>query len=434
MVLKAKANNRRHLDLSRDVAFADQVPFPFKLSFHNYLYLCIDFLHRPVESQCFWFLVRGVKQHPLNACLRVADRIDDQGLVSFTMDWMQAIGSDVMINDDQLTTALQHLLVSVEKGIERLEWNVIPKPWINTINSGEGSSTFPRCCHVRSHPVDMKDSSVQTTPEDESEQEGDSPIVIKDSELTNSEVNGVFLRKFACIQQDNQSVSVVRKNYVPSCESIATQTSTAPSKSTEKAPNDLLFALPPIAVREEDPDDGYCEHVLTQPATISQVDPDLLHSEVALLPGCRDIKNRSIVVIQSDGIQDGFQLSSCHLAQLLLYFHTIPKLFCLPEGATVSLLLIWEESKQLESGYNLPLWIRRHPGEETESEELAVVVVAFVEGWMVLLEMAVEAVDRLGTCVFCVDEDVTFCGRPLFRSGATGEVSMSLKGVKAEVW
>ncbi|GFY41727.1 pleckstrin homology domain-containing family G member 4B [Trichonephila inaurata madagascariensis] len=313
------------------------VPFPFKLSFHNYLYLCIDFLHLPVESRRFWFLVRGVEQHPLSACLRVADRIDDQGLVSFTMDWMQAIGSDVMINDDQLTTALQHLLVSVEKGIERLEWNVIPKPWINTINSGEGSSTFPRCCHIRSHPVDMKDSSVQTTPEDESEQEGDSPIVMKDSELTNSEVNGVFLRKFACIQQDNQTVSVVRKNYVPSCESIATQTSTGlpPSKSTEKAPNDLLFALPPIAVREEDPDDGYCEHVLTQPATISQVDPDLLHSEVALLPGCRDIKNRSIVVIRSDGIKDGFQLSSCHLAQLLLYFHTIPKKEVIGKGFLV---------------------------------------------------------------------------------------------------
>ncbi|GFW30610.1 hypothetical protein TNCV_455481 [Trichonephila clavipes] len=51
---------------------------------------------------------------------------------------------------------------------------------------------------------------------------------------------------------------------------------------------------------------------------------------------------------------------------------------------------------------------------------------------MVLLEMAVEAVDGLGTFVFCVDVDVTFHGRPLFRSGATGEVSMSLKGAKAE--
>ncbi|GFY15577.1 hypothetical protein TNCV_1282251 [Trichonephila clavipes] len=78
--------------------------------------------------------------------------------------------------------------------------------------------------------------------------------------------------------------------------------------------------------------------------------------------------------------------------------------------------------------------IRRRPGDETESEELAVVVVTFVEGWMVLLEMAVEAVDGLGTYVFCVDVDVTYRGRLLFRSGATGEVSMSLKGVKAEVW
>ncbi|GFV11164.1 hypothetical protein TNCV_2719081 [Trichonephila clavipes] len=52
---------------------------------------------------------------------------------------------------------------------------------------------------------------------------------------------------------------------------------------------------------------------------------------------------------------------------------------------------------------------------------------------MVLLETAVVAVDGLGTCLFC-DVDVTFHGRPLFRSGATGEVFMSLTGVKAEVW
>ncbi|GFV10509.1 hypothetical protein TNCV_4409901 [Trichonephila clavipes] len=58
---------------------------------------------------------------------------------------------------------------------------------------------------------------------------------------------------------------------------------------------------------------------------------------------------------------------------------------------------------------------------------------ALVEGWMVLLETAVVAVDGLGTCLFC-DVDVTFRGRPLFRSGATGEVFMSLTGVKAEVW
>ncbi|GFS73671.1 hypothetical protein TNCV_2246931 [Trichonephila clavipes] len=47
---------------------------------------------------------------------------------------------------------------------------------------------------------------------------------------------------------------------------------------------------------------------------------------------------------------------------------------------------------------------------------------------MVLLETAVVAVDGLGTCLFC-DVDVTFRGWPLFRSGATGEVFMSLTGV-----
>lgn len=61
----------------------------------------------------------------------------------------------------------------------------------------------------------------------------------------------------------------------------------APSKLQDlpNSNNDIILGLAPVAVTEEDPDDGYCEHVLNQPATISQVDPDLLHSEVALLPG-----------------------------------------------------------------------------------------------------------------------------------------------------
>ncbi|GIY95603.1 pleckstrin y domain-containing family G member 4B [Caerostris extrusa] len=255
------------------------------------------------DSEGFCLLVGGIGRFPIRFSVWVVDRgrravrIDDHGLVSGTMDWMQAIGSDVMINDDQLTAALQHLLVSVEKVdhcIERLEWNSVPKVWTSTAISGEASSTFPRCCHIRSHPVDTKDSSVQTSPEDESSQEEGSSVD-KDSESLNNE-DTVVHGRYACVQQDSQTVSVVRKNYIPTCESIATQTSSAlsPSKATGKPSSDLMFALPPIAVRDEDPDDGYCEHVLTQPATISQVDPDLLHSEVALLPGCRDIKGRSI--------------------------------------------------------------------------------------------------------------------------------------------
>ncbi|GFR23320.1 hypothetical protein TNCT_338411, partial [Trichonephila clavata] len=53
---------------------------------------------------------------------------------------------------------------------------------------------------------------------------------------------------------------------------------------------------------------------------------------------------------------------------------------------------------------------------------------------MVPLEMAVEAVDGLGTCLFCVDVEATFYGQPVFRSGATEvDRSISLKGIKAEV-
>ncbi|GFU85493.1 hypothetical protein TNCV_802221 [Trichonephila clavipes] len=45
---------------------------------------------------------------------------------------------------------------------------------------------------------------------------------------------------------------------------------------------------------------------------------------------------------------------------------------------------------------------------------------------------SVEVFDGLGRCVFCIDVDVSFRGRLLFRSGTTVEVAMSLKGAKEE--
>ncbi|GBM53209.1 hypothetical protein AVEN_112948-1, partial [Araneus ventricosus] len=115
---------------------------------------------------------------------------------------------------------------NISLGIERLEWGGLPKSW-NTISStSDGPSTFPRCCHVRAHPVDTKDSSVQTIPEDEGSEEGNSSEVIKDADMSSGDDSAV-IGKYACIQRDSQTVSVVRKNYVPTCESIATQTSSA---------------------------------------------------------------------------------------------------------------------------------------------------------------------------------------------------------------
>ncbi|KAG8190531.1 hypothetical protein JTE90_004106 [Oedothorax gibbosus] len=257
---------------------------------------------------------------PDQLVLWVRDRRSLNALGLASMDWMQALGSDVMITDDQLTNALQTLLVSVEKGIERLEWNGVPKPRPTPV-AIESQPSFPRCCHAGAHPVDTRETSVQTSPEDE-----DNLLQEDETQDTAESDEGTAVAKgFA---YDSEVVSVVRKSYVPTTESIATQTSVGMSPAkvpvVDKPPEEM-FVLPPLATREEDPDDGYCEHVLTHPATISQVDPDLMHSGVAMLPGCRDIKGRSVVIIGNEAVKDGFQISSCHLAQLLLYFHTIPK-------------------------------------------------------------------------------------------------------------
>ncbi|XP_071039032.1 puratrophin-1 isoform X2 [Parasteatoda tepidariorum] len=194
------------------------------------------------------------------------------------MDGMPDIGtsSDVMVSDDQLTTALQQLLVSVEKGIERLELNGIFKSVQDT-----------RCCNT-------KDSSVQTS---------DHPSL-------------------ECLSKE---VSVVTPN------------------------NEATSQLSSIShlFGEEDIDDGYCEHILTQPATVNQVDPDLLHSQIAFIPGCRDLKGRSCVVISSDAIKDN-NLSSCHLAQLFLYFHSIPE----KEIASRGFLVLVDASKHFEDFWN----------------------------------------------------------------------------------
>lgn len=105
-------------------------------------------------------------------------------------------------------------------GIERLEWTGVGKNWTNPSGSPQ-STTFPRCCHVPSNPVDTKDSSVQTTPESDTDKEADDE---EDSASSKSDI-ALDLRTYSCVTSDTHIVSVVEKNYVPNSESIATQTS-----------------------------------------------------------------------------------------------------------------------------------------------------------------------------------------------------------------
>lgn len=87
------------------------------------------------------------------------------------------------LSDEQMTALLQHMLVSVEKGIKRMNWELqqtsqqwakmIPPSSITECLSLTSRSSMDTlcsqssCCCCGLHSVDVKDSGVQTSPTDE---------------------------------------------------------------------------------------------------------------------------------------------------------------------------------------------------------------------------------------------------------------------------
>uniref|UniRef100_L7LXD1 Putative phospholipid binding protein n=1 Tax=Rhipicephalus pulchellus TaxID=72859 RepID=L7LXD1_RHIPC len=248
-------------------------------------------------------------------CSRRIDAHDLGRLLA--MDWT-APGQET---DEQLVTLLKHLLVSVERGLERIEWDSLlaaNKNWL----SGHRLEN----CPCKSHA-----SSPQQQPEDANDSEGPTGY----DESSKDQATGGFC---PCSKSSSGGSSVDSASRRTSASSGVDPgpSSSDDSSSREGSwagmllPGELdglsaLFRERTSLSREEEHDDGYCDNSLAQPTSMSQLGHRLLLSRVACFPGCRDVNGRGIAIISSSAFKDVPELTPSQLAQMLMYFYTIPK-------------------------------------------------------------------------------------------------------------
>lgn len=169
----------------------------------------------------------------------------------FSMDWLEGYTSQD-ISDENLSSLLQHLLVSVERGIERLEWKSVVRPWTC-------DHIYSSCCQIGQ--VDIKDTAA----------------------------DGDASKKHACHHTEEDTE---RKSF--------------------DADNENRIS----------PDGCQNDQISLRPTSVGQVNQDILHSGIAYLPGSRDTKGRSMVVIFGTLLQQ--KIAPSELTQLLAYYHSVP--------------------------------------------------------------------------------------------------------------
>ncbi|XP_077502807.1 puratrophin-1-like isoform X2 [Amblyomma americanum] len=212
------------------------------------------------------------------------------------MDWT-APGQET---DEQLVTLLKHLLVSVERGLERIEWDSLlaaNRSWL--------SGHRPDNCSCKGHASGPADPS-------EDQASGLCPC------SKSSGVDSASRRTSASSGID------------PGPSSSDDSSSREGSWAGMLLPGELdglsaLFRERTSLSREEEHDDGYCDNSLVQPTSMSQLGHRLLLSRVACFPGCRDVNGRGIAIVSSSAFKDVPELTPSQLAQMLMYFCTIPK-------------------------------------------------------------------------------------------------------------
>ncbi|KAL1437308.1 hypothetical protein MTO96_001374 [Rhipicephalus appendiculatus] len=246
-------------------------------------------------------------------CSRRIDAHDLGRLLA--MDWT-APGQET---DEQLVTLLKHLLVSVERGLERIEWDSLlaaNKNWL--------SGHRPENCPCKSHA-----SSPQQQPEDANDSEGPTGY----DESAKDQATGGFCPCSKGSSSGGSSVDSASRRTSASSGVDPGPSSSDDSSSREGSwagmllPDGLsaLFRERTSLSREEEHDDGYCDNSLAQPTSMSQLGHRLLLSRVACFPGCRDVNGRGIAIISSSAFKDVPELTPSQLAQMLMYFYTIPK-------------------------------------------------------------------------------------------------------------
>ncbi|KAL3207189.1 hypothetical protein MRX96_010498 [Rhipicephalus microplus] len=233
------------------------------------------------------------------------------------MDWT-APGQET---DEQLVTLLKHLLVSVERGLERIEWDSLlaaNKNWL----SGHRPENCPCKGHASSPLQQPEDDCEGPTGYDESAKDQPTAAFCPCSKSSSS--------------GGGSSVDSVSRRTSASSGVDPGPSSSDDSSSREGAcagmllPGELdglsaLFRERTSLSREEEHDDGYCDNSLAQPTSMSQLAHRLLLSRVACFPGCRDVNGRGIAIISSSAFKDVPELTPSQLAQMLMYFYTIPK-------------------------------------------------------------------------------------------------------------
>nr|XP_037283532.1 puratrophin-1-like isoform X2 [Rhipicephalus microplus] len=230
------------------------------------------------------------------------------------MDWT-APGQET---DEQLVTLLKHLLVSVERGLERIEWDSLlaaNKNWL----SGHRPENCPCKGHASSPLQQPEDDCEGPTGYDESAKDQPTAAFCPCSKSSSS--------------GGGSSVDSVSRRTSASSGVDPGPSSSDDSSSREGAcagmllPDGLsaLFRERTSLSREEEHDDGYCDNSLAQPTSMSQLAHRLLLSRVACFPGCRDVNGRGIAIISSSAFKDVPELTPSQLAQMLMYFYTIPK-------------------------------------------------------------------------------------------------------------
>ncbi|XP_013778236.2 uncharacterized protein LOC106462819 isoform X2 [Limulus polyphemus] len=270
-----------------------------------------------LEVVCIYRTLSGIKE-------RVAHESELD--ILFAMDWIHhpltPVSPAVLSKPDSeehLPFLLQNLLVTVERGIERIEWQHVTKNWFC-------SHTFPSQllypadlsgCHGN-QAIHMKDSSVQTSPKHYIDSNKRQDAVVCDHTDTDISEVGKY---HGCYASSTLQANLQGHDYLLGRSDTGHYDTEYHSSSANEPPS--LMSTSNGQARELG--DGHNDSTLFHPASITEVSVELRDSEIAVLPGCRDVTGRSVIVVNLNTWQKHRDVTALQVAQLLMYFHTIPR-------------------------------------------------------------------------------------------------------------
>uniref|UniRef100_T1JKW3 CRAL-TRIO domain-containing protein n=1 Tax=Strigamia maritima TaxID=126957 RepID=T1JKW3_STRMM len=292
---------------------------------HGDFYLCVRATHAAAGVQ----LVLKYRTR----CSGIKEKViaNQEFANIFTMDWFHSLELD-SASDEQWATQLQNMLVGVEKGIDRIRCDIVFRPTV--------------CNHaVQTDDIDESDESPQrhhSTEEDTSTPTNNTKDEILNSSKTNVRCDVCHrhsteipksLGTLGPLSEAGKRDSSVQTSPMDECKTFSLEYSDKDNSCLHSLDNENKKMQdiyqnkgefkPTVKKRvTEDQDDGYHDICITTPNGINELDPAILHSKVALLPGCRDNVGRAIVTVDCELLRSFPQFTSAQFAQLFLYFHS----------------------------------------------------------------------------------------------------------------